>query len=442
LGEIFSIAGVLRRSSFCKILKVKDYVDAAVIPRSKLTATIVFAVMLFVFLLPGNYVFAQAPAPGNMRFLRPGLPLAAPGSALAGTGSPLASTSSPFGVIQSPLAVIGLPPDGKGSPFGGINSPLAGIGSPLTDRGSILIRNGSSTQLKTLLVPGRPYSIHLPEDKSRLWIVAGSHAAIWTGTFIALNHAWYRDYPKSSFHFFDDRMEWHQMDKAGHVWTTYQLSRHSAASWKWAGMTERQSAWLGGSSAFAFQSIIEILDGFSAEWGFSIGDMEANLIGAGGFVAQQLLFKEQLFQVKFGYNPYDYPDDLKPRRYQLFGTSLPEQLLKDYNSQRYWLSANLKSISGSQKLPAWLNLAFGYSSDALYGANSNVWTDEQGNHFDRSDIPRIRRFYLSPDIDLTKIKTKSKFFRSVFFILNMVKIPAPAVEYNTSGKLKFHPLLF
>jgi hypothetical protein len=370
---------VLRPRLFCKILKVKDYVDAAVIAVSKTTAIFVSAAISFASLFPTQKSFGQAHHS------------AVPGFQSTGSGS-----------AQSSL---------------------------LTASDSISIPAGS-------------YPLKLPENKSRLWVVAGSHAAIWAGTFVALNHAWYRDYPKSSFHLFDDRLEWLQMDKAGHVWTTYQLSRHSAASWRWAGMTEKQSAWLGGSSAFAFQSIIEILDGFSAEWGFSIGDMEANLIGAGGYVAQQLLFKEQLFQVKFGYNPYDYPDDLKPRRDELYGTTLPEQLLKDYNSQRYWLSGNLKSISGSSKLPAWLNLAFGYSADALYGADSNVWTDDQGNHFDRSEIPRIRRFYLSPDIDLTKIKTKSKFFRSVFFILNMVKIPAPAIEYNTSGKLKFHALLF
>jgi len=380
----------LRRSSFCNILKVKDYVDAAVIPHSKLTAIFMFAAMLAALLFPNLNVFGQASAPSIKGF--------------QASGTWLNSGSSSVQSLQ------------------------------------VSLRNKRSLIQFAEIHPA--YPIQLPDKKSRLWIVAGSHAAIWTGTFIALNHAWYRDYPKSPFHLFNDRKEWKQMDKAGHVWTSYQLSRHSAASWKWAGMTERQSAWYGGASAFAFQSIIEILDGFSEEWGFSIGDMEANLIGSGGYVLQQLLFKEQMVQVKYGYNPYDYPDDLKPRRDQLFGTSLPEQLLKDYNSQRYWLSANLKSISGSSQLPPWLNFAFGYSADGLYGANSNVWIDEQGNYFDRSDIARVRRFYLSPDIDLTKIKTKSKFLRSVFFIMNMVKIPAPAIEYNTSGKLKFHPLLF
>ena len=56
-------------------------------------------------------------------------------------------------------------------------------------------------------------------DKKRIWIVVASQAALWTGSFIALNKAWYADYPKQSFHFFNDWSEWQQMDKAGHAWT-------------------------------------------------------------------------------------------------------------------------------------------------------------------------------------------------------------------------------
>lgn len=330
-------------------------------------------------------------------------------------------------------------------------STIAGIGANLgintfTDFDELTaINSNNSFRLPVKsesTMNGQMIPVAVPPAKSRLWIVAGGHAAIWAGTFVALNRAWYRDYPRSSFHFFDDRKEWKQMDKAGHVWTAYQLSRHSAESWKWAGMSDRQSAWLGGASAFAFQSIVEILDGFSDEWGFSIGDMEANLAGSAGFIAQQLLFQQQVVQVKFGYDPYNYEQLLKPRRDKLFGASLPEQLLKDYNSQRYWLSVNLNSLAQNSKLPAWLNLAIGYSADGLFGANSNLWTDDAGNRFDRSDISRVRRFYLSPDVDLTKIKTKSKLLKSVLFVVNMIKIPAPAIEYNSNGKFRIHALLF
>ncbi len=36
--------------------------------------------------------------------------------------------------------------------------------------------------------------------------------------------------------------------------------------------------------------------------------------------------------------------DLKSRRNELFGKSFAERILKDYNSQTYWISANISSF--------------------------------------------------------------------------------------------------
>ncbi|THU30395.1 DUF2279 domain-containing protein [Niastella caeni] len=277
----------------------------------------------------------------------------------------------------------------------------------------------------------------------RLWLVAGGHVALWTASYIALNKAWYADYPKSDFHFFNDNGEWNQMDKAGHTWTTYQVSRISAGLWQWAGLSDRKSAWLGGISGLAYQSIIEIQDGFSSEWGFSWGDMAANALGAASFVAQQLTWKEQRLQIKLSYWPYDYNSpELVARRNQLFGKSLPERLLKDYNSQTYWLSANVHAFFPNSKWPAWLNMAVGYNSNGMLGGFENRWTDKQGNTFYRYDIPRERHFLLSPDIDLTRIKTNKKWLRTLLSVANMVKVPAPAVALNSKGKLKMYALYY
>ncbi|PWU03962.1 MAG: hypothetical protein C5B52_02360, partial [Bacteroidetes bacterium] len=60
--------------------------------------------------------------------------------------------------------------------------------------------------------------------KGRFWLVAGGQAVIWAGSYVALNQAWYADYPKSSFHFFDDWDEWGKMDKLGHMWTAYNVA--------------------------------------------------------------------------------------------------------------------------------------------------------------------------------------------------------------------------
>lgn len=292
------------------------------------------------------------------------------------------------------------------------------------------------------IIPDTAQKTFYKPDKTRLIIATGGHAALWAASFVALNKAWYADYPKSSFHFFNDKKEWNQVDKTGHAWTSYQLSRVSGEIWKWTGLSPRKSAWLGGASAFAYQSIIEILDGFSGEWGFSLGDMEANLIGSGGYIAQELLWKEQRIQLKMSYWPYKYSNDLKNRRDQLFGSSLPERMLKDYNSQTYWVSANINSFIPQLNFPKWLNISFGYGSDIMLGGFENKWADKNGIVFDRSNLARTRRWYLSPDIDLTKIHTRSKFLRSLFFLASMIKIPAPALEFNSSRKFRLHLVRF
>jgi hypothetical protein len=53
-----------------------------------------------------------------------------------------------------------------------------------------------------------------------------------------------------------------------------------------------------------------------------------------------------------------------------------------------------------------------------------------------------RQFYLSFDADLTKIETKSKFLKTVFSVVNFIKIPAPALEFNTKNGFKLHYLYF
>jgi Predicted periplasmic lipoprotein (DUF2279) len=280
-------------------------------------------------------------------------------------------------------------------------------------------------------------NIH-PVNKGRLALVAGTQAALMAGSYIALNQAWYDNYEKESFHTFNDWEEWLQMDKMGHMWTTYQLSRYSTSLWKYAGIKPSTSVWLGGTSAMLYQSIIEIQDGFSAKWGFSWYDMAANALGAGLFIGQELGWKEQRIQVKFGYWSYNYPSDLTYRRDELFGTSQIERLLKDYNSQTYWISANMHSFLPQSKIPKWLNISFGYSADLMLGGTENIWEDESGNTVDRSDIPRVRRFYLSPDIDLTKIPTRKKWLKTTFYIFNMIKVPLPALEYSSQGKFSWH----
>jgi uncharacterized protein YfiM (DUF2279 family) len=281
------------------------------------------------------------------------------------------------------------------------------------------------------------------KNNSRKWLIGTASVLGYGGSFIFLNEAWYKGYPRSSFHTFNDAGEWMQMDKIGHAWTAYHTSRVNTALWNWAGVSDRRSVLLGSGTSLLYMLSIEYLDGRSAEWGWSWPDAGADIFGASLFAVQQLTWQEQKISIKFSSHRKNYqPESLEQRANDLFGKSLQERLLKDYNAQTYWLSLNIRSILKNSQLPSWLNIAVGYGADGMLGGYQNLAFDKDGNiSFDRRDIKRLRQWYLAPDIDLTKIKTKSSFLRTVFSVVNVLKIPAPALELS-NGKLKGHWVTF
>jgi hypothetical protein len=250
-------------------------------------------------------------------------------------------------------------------------------------------------------------------NKMKTGLVAGSSAAIFTSALLVLNQYWYKDYPRSKFHFFDDGREWQGIDKAGHVYNAYVQSRWSVGMYRWAGLTNKQAIWAGGATGIFLQSSIEILDGFSKEWGFSWWDFGANAAGSAIVVGQELLWKEQRITLKVSAFPQNYPSDLQHRADKLYGTTTLELFLKDYNALTTWASFNIHSfIKRDTKFPKWINAAFGYGAQGMYGGFENKWClNEDGKYeacpdalrVDRSDIQRYKQYYLSFDVDWTKI---------------------------------------
>jgi hypothetical protein len=56
--------------------------------------------------------------------------------------------------------------------------------------------------------------------------------------------------------------------------------------------------------------------------------------------------------------------------------------------------------------------------------------------------PKSRQFYLSLDLDLTKIETKSHFLKTFFSVFSVLKIPAPTLEYSANEGLRAYVLYF
>lgn len=291
-------------------------------------------------------------------------------------------------------------------------------------------------------------------NKKRFNTALGFTAATYATFSVILYNTWYKKFDRSSFHFFNDVDEWKQMDKIGHTHTAYFQSALWYKGAKWTGLNEKKSIFTGLICGTLFQSTLEVMDGFSSKWGFSIPDMAANIAGVSGFALQQHYWKDQRITLKVSSIPVSYSSEpilsestsstssLSTRADQLFGANYFERFLKDYNAQTYWASVNVHSfLQKGNKWPAWLNIAVGYGAENMFGGFENRWSEDGQNFIaDNLIYPRYRQFYIGLDVDLPKIKPKNPFLKTIFSIINIFKIPSPALEINTQGNVVFHLL--
>ena len=269
-------------------------------------------------------------------------------------------------------------------------------------------------------------------NKPRRNAVIITEASLAGVTLIGLNQLWYADYPRSKFQTINDSNEWLQMDKMGHVFSSYQVGRAGANVLNWSGVSQKNQLIYGATLGFTFLTAVEVLDGYSAEWGFSWSDMAANAAGTGLYVGQELLWDEQRITLKYSFHQTKYAS----QRPDKLGNGFFEEFLKYYNGQTYLLSANIHSFFKDSKVPKWLNVAVGYGAEGmLVGDNESV------DNLGITQKPK-RQFYLSLDVDLSRIKTNSHLLKSILEVLNVIKVPFPALELDSNGKLKAHPVYF
>lgn len=237
----------------------------------------------------------------------------------------------------------------------------------------------------------------------------------------ALSTAWYGENGFEKFKFFNDNAEWNQVDKFGHIFSTYQISNIGYDVLRRTELSNKEAIFWATGLSFAMFIPIEILDGFSADYGFSWGDIAANAIGSGLFLGQQLLWNEQRIKMKFSFHQTHYAS-IRP---EILGENLIQQILKDYNGQTYWLSVDIYAFMKESRFPKWLNIAAGY------GANGMVYAREEQNLANGYDS--YRQYFLGVDFDLSYIKTNKKWLKTVLFFADMIKWPAPAIEFNKNG---------
>lgn len=269
-------------------------------------------------------------------------------------------------------------------------------------------------------------------SRKRVALISGSIGITWAGSMTGLYQVWYKNEDLGSFHTFDDCANWLQMDKAGHLYTNYKISRLTGNMYKWTGVKGKTAALIGAGIGLGYQTTLECFDGFSSGWGFSWCDMGANALGGTLYLGQELVWGEERFIPKFSFHTTEFAA-LRPN---ILGSNFPEQLLKDYNGQTYWLSFTPTLFMKNSSIPKWLCLSIGYSVNAKIVGDQETYTAPSGTTFLSK-----REFLLSLDIDFSRLPIKRPWLKKVVDQFNYLKVPFPALILS-NGKLSGSALYF
>jgi len=286
-----------------------------------------------------------------------------------------------------------------------------------------------------MVKPARAQAEIKPSDTiQKPWIRWALPGAM-TASLPVLYQLWYKENSTSQFHFFNDNPEWFQMDKLGHAFTVNLLQDRYTEYLEKAGYKRNKAAALACGYTLGYLTIIEVMDGFGKGWGFSSGDMAANVAGSLLFWGQDRLWGKQKIQMRFSWSPSPY----RKMRPTLLGENHLAAIIKDYNAQTYWISFPLEGLPA--RWGKLLMISLGTGAKGMLGARSNVYTENNITYY-YTDIPRFRCWYLSADINLRDIKTKSKWANRLLHTFGFIKVPFPALEFSGARGLRFLPWMF
>lgn len=238
----------------------------------------------------------------------------------------------------------------------------------------------------------------------RLAAVGGSTLTAFIIGHGFLNDLWWKG-EKVPFHF-----NWEQdsryaigADKLGHQLMAYATTRTYDAAFRWCGLDSTTAVLSAAGVSVAYQTYIELRDGFSRDYGFSWGDVMANTSGAALPVLQRFVPALRPIELQISFFPSD-----------AFKAGAYGAIIDDYTSTTHWVSVTVfdyLSADWQQWYPPWLNLAIGHSVKNLDGLGG-------GQH----------EVFVSLDWNLARIKGLPTWLREALQLLHMYHLPAPAVR--------------
>lgn len=275
-------------------------------------------------------------------------------------------------------------------------------------------------------------------NSRRVYFLFSVLALTWLAVLSGLSILWYKTDSKEGFHWFNDNYGWLQIDKVGHLFTTFQECRLIMLMVMWTGISKPNAIRWGFFGGMMFQCPIELLDGFQRAYGASWGDIVANTCGALLFYLQMHFWNELRFIPKFSVSAHP----LSFTRPSFFGENFFQKIIKDYNGQTYWLSLDIPFLYRMLFWPKWLVVSVGYGANGMLGGEDNIFNDKEGIELDYSHVIRCRQWIISLDINWDRVSPRSGWLQTTIPIISLIKLPAPAIEYNEVDGLRLHWLYF
>ncbi len=241
--------------------------------------------------------------------------------------------------------------------------------------------------------------------------VAG--AGVFTGLHIYYSNTWWKD-KRHFFKYAEDGFYARNMDKASHIYTANVFTVLTATGFEWAGVSPSKSLLYGAITSMAYETYIEINDGFAPNWGFDWVDMGANIAGALYPFLQNEVKPFRHINFKWSFKP----EWIKKK------TSSGDDLLDDYTNMTFWVSVNPmivlpKSITNGKFYPKFLAFALGMSLQNASHVTGSTNAQSQ--------------WFISLDWDINQLPGKSDFMKKLKKLLNFYHFPAPAVRISPSG---------
>jgi len=218
------------------------------------------------------------------------------------------------------------------------------------------------------------------------------------------------------------------LDKAGHFFGGYATSYFFTEILLGIGFSWELGTITGAALGLLYTSYVEVLDGFSKDFGFSPTDFYADFAGAGFHLLQYYIPVLQNFNPKFMYvNPAWIGEKHRMPH---------DSFIDDYSAQTFWLSVNVHNLLPEKAKPFWpdwLELTLGYGVFSLCAPGSGCNTDISIPFSDAAY--GNRSLLIGLDYNLVKLLPDGgSFWNWVKQSINMFRLlPAPALQISDRG---------